>query len=557
MDEFQLRTEHSRSLEDAERLKALQTLTELGQLIPLGELDVHHGRVGDDNEAWLVDPTLKDGGNNNVNQRTTLYTGDHSTAAAFAGARHRELAAHDNQTTKQAELYKIASDDIEARVLNLSFNYASLTSEEQQRYRDAMRGLRISLSDGSPLDFKYRGHNQHMRDVLVQEAAAQGRETVIGETDVQNVLARSRGVDEASLRRLAGSYNALQLTASSLGFLGGRLISHAQDLITSEVTNPHDPNETWKIPVNLEWTAQFFRQAHIVGVKHRVNSATLGRTIDVVSIFDLEKVNDPDYYEWYRYSVGNMLADFVDLRMVPERQTDRPGIVRELVENPYAKPERLVELAAEVPGFQRLFELDTGVWEGFTLGQHTETALRNFDENYADKLPVSLLAPMRLAILVHDLGKPVARQRAGDQKQYNAAYASSFMQALNIPAPTQKLVLSLIGQGNVEAYKALIQKKNFDDPDWDKFAAREAQDIFGPAADIDYYTVKGYKLLSKIMLICDGGAYTSMAVTRHPDGTYYRNAASFNASFRQPHDLASRRIVLTHEKHAADTTVPL
>jgi hypothetical protein len=356
---------------------------------------------------------------------------------------------------------------------------------------------------------------------------------------------------------LAGSYNALQLTASSLGFLGGRLISHAQDLITSEVTNPHDPNETWKIPVNLEWTAQFFRQAHIVGVKHRVNSATLGRTIDVVSIFDLEKVNDPDYYEWYRYSVGNMLADFVDLRMVPERQTDRPGIVRELVENPYAKPERLVELAAEVPGFQRLFELDTGVWEGFTLGQHTETALRNFDENYADKLPVSLLAPMRLAILVHDLGKPVARQRAGDQKQYNAAYASSFMQALNIPAPTQKLVLSLIGQGNVEAYKALIQKKNFDDPDWDKFAAREAQDIFGPAADIDYYTVKGYKLLSKIMLICDGGAYTSMAVTRHPDGTYYRNAASFNASFRQPHDLASRRIVLTHEKHAADTTVPL
>ena len=54
-------TEHSRSLEDREKYQALETLRELGVLIPLADIDTYHGRAGskDSREQWAVDPHFK------------------------------------------------------------------------------------------------------------------------------------------------------------------------------------------------------------------------------------------------------------------------------------------------------------------------------------------------------------------------------------------------------------------------------------------------------------------------------------------------------------------
>lgn len=57
---LQTRTEHSRSLEDAEKFQALDTLKEVGLLVPLSEVETYHGRVGSASEVaeWAVDPSF-------------------------------------------------------------------------------------------------------------------------------------------------------------------------------------------------------------------------------------------------------------------------------------------------------------------------------------------------------------------------------------------------------------------------------------------------------------------------------------------------------------------
>ncbi len=75
-----------------------------------------------------------------------------------------------------------------------------------------------------------------------------------------------------------------------------------------------------------------------------------------------------------------------------------------------------------------------GELERFTLGEHTETVLRMFDETFADVLPAKLLPVMRLIILTHDLGKPeaVRHGKKNDQKEFNLKEGGGFFNELGI-----------------------------------------------------------------------------------------------------------------------------
>lgn len=90
---MQTRAEHSWSIEDADKYRAIDALNEVGLLVPLLETETFHGRVAslDKETEWVVDPSFvngsNDSGNNNVNARPTLYSGDKATAQNFADER--------------------------------------------------------------------------------------------------------------------------------------------------------------------------------------------------------------------------------------------------------------------------------------------------------------------------------------------------------------------------------------------------------------------------------------------------------------------------------------
>lgn len=119
LPQLQTRTEHSRSLEDADRLRALHTLTDLGLLTPLSEIESYHGRVTKPGEeAWKVDPAFTNGsndtGNYNVNERPTLYTGERLVAEEFATQRAHETVRPLYMGTFEEKVRKYSEEDKQA-----------------------------------------------------------------------------------------------------------------------------------------------------------------------------------------------------------------------------------------------------------------------------------------------------------------------------------------------------------------------------------------------------------------------------------------------------------
>lgn len=620
---IQTRTEHSRSLEDAERYRAIETLVELGQLIPLDEIETYHGRIApaNDENEWVVDPSFANGGNDsgnyNVNKRPTLYSGYHKIASDFAEARLEPFvrkeyeksletkvsslpaqqlqalqAGADDQSVKwyrtlssdaqlleqslpeeerqgieanaassvnrrlKIEIHNIISQDADAKIIDFNFNPNDLDEDNKQKYIQALRSLLLPVTEGSPVSFDQQGAPARLIKAINER---QKKSPLMFEADVEE-LARASGNDRQVTMQLAGAFNARTLAQTSPVYLAYRLLSKSEDLILEE---NNISGEVAQYPLNLEYVGQFLRKAHIVGAKTGVWSATLERNIQTVSFFDLEKVTTEKALDAKRTAMrsklGGLATEMSELLGVKPAH-EQPNLIR-LLSDAHIKPEKLVEAAKQVESYAQIFEADAGNWEGFTLAEHTETVLRNFDENYADDLPVEYLAPMRLAILAHDIGKPIAAAEGTKhlQKKYNVAQADDFFNKLNIDKKMKQLLLRVIGDGAELAFQIDV-----------RHGGQPAETAMNRLADQAVHEFTGGEVVSdaqrqsfiemcKILQICDGGAYTSMAVTRGRRGMgRYRNAPSFNQSFAQPVGLGKHAIRLrgTDEKPADHDQTP-
>ena len=626
--ELQNRSEHSRSLEDAEKYQAIDTLKDLGLLIPVSDVETFHGRVGyGEEEAWSVDPTFANGsndsGNYNVNKRPTLYSGDSQTAQDFADERSglrqayysslfdmvkaytpeenegrlerqnahmRKLweedvaSGHKDPTKSQpdvwtmeqlldnnshveakylmkelgdeefdkfkqkyaserrAEIHEIVTADSDAVVLNSGFNDTKLDCTDTERYNKALRSILIPITEGSPVDFEDRNAVQPLIDA-VEKAK---KETFLREDITEIALAA--GVDEEVATQIIGAYNAQRFAAMRPSYLVNKLISSADDIVFDGFDQDGERKE---FPINLEYVQRYLRENHIVGISQEISSVTLGRDITSVSFFDLEKVTTQRDLEARCREVWSNLGGLAsDLKIeVPIEKEDEKSL-KLLLEDVHAKPDKLVEAAKKVPGYKDIYDADAGLWEGFTLAEHTETVLRNFDENFAEQIPVELIAPMRLAILAHDLGKPEPA-RNGDtrnQKQYNAKRAEEFMAQLEVDLGLADLLVALIGEGQDLA--SMINVRKAGEPAEKalrSFAERELKKFY-KTDDAGEDKIVALSEMAKMLQVCDGGAYTSIAITRREGGNgRHCNAPSFNSDFAQPAGFGKRTLRLREE----------
>lgn len=639
-EELQTRTEHSRSLEDADRYRALETLKEVGLLVPLTELETFHGRVAsaDEEVEWAVDPSFANGsndsGNYNVNNRPTLYTGDKDTAQDFADERSgfkqlyhshllkkaREYTPEENvgrlerqnawmkkvweediaagkkdvvdsgptvwtmdqllasnphveafhlrdslgkqayddfkqqyADRRRAEVHEIVTGDTDATVLDFSFDESKLDDEAKAKYRQALRALAIPITEGSPVSWDAR--NEVSPFVGAMQKA---KKYFVLKNDISS-LAADAGIDEQVALQLASAKNSRQVALQKPSYLLSQLLEHSQDIITDSL---EDDGERQEFPINLEYVQRYLRENHIVGVRQSLSSATLNKDITSVSFFDLEKTITAKGLETERLATWHRLgsvATSLGLVMRPEVEQKQPLL--RLLEDAHAKPDKLVAAAKMVEGYEDIFNGDAGNWEGFSLAEHTETVLRNFDESYAENLPVELLAPMRLAILSHDVGKPIASARGEKQRQkeYNAAQADDFLGKLGVDERLKDLLLTVIGDGEDLAFQIEVRGAGETAVKAMRELAVNTLQKFYSSENVTNEQINGFTEMCKMIQVCDGGTYTSMAITRREGGNgRHRNAPSFNSSFAQPVGFGKRTIRLRGEddKAAASDLTP-
>ena len=133
-------------------------------------------------------------------------------------------------------------------------------------------------------------------------------------------------------------------------------------------------------------------------------------------------------------------------------------------------PEKLIELLKKQ--YYYFYKHDSGVWEGYTIEQHTLMVLNQFEKYFGNKdLPAGFDKNIfRLILALHDIGKPSAIVNGGKQHQhkYTWKYVRNIFRHLNIDKRTSDIALTLVsgdplgafikGHINKEETKRILEK---------------------------------------------------------------------------------------------------
>lgn len=527
------RREVDRSFEQNEVYRATEVLTKLGLLKRMSDLDLYHGRAKDSSDkVWHVDASFNNGGNatsnRNINDVPALNTSDINTAERFSKARGGN----------ESELHHIVSSNPDARIIDRNFDWNKLSTEEKKEIYTALTKTLPNISEGAPLDFKDRdiGLNQSFKIGDIKSPNSD----FLYIKDAKEIANKLQCSENAVLR-LGAARNTWQLLKRDPRCTGALLGAylHARNTVRVETDG-----SKIDLPINRDFIGSWLKKMDVVGMKMRVDSATLGETIDNYLLFELDDVDTEQRVEGERQYNAKRLGNIALKTHEKLRERHDSSLTDAIANNPYIKPREIVTKAKEIPGFKDLLEASAGVREGYTIEQHTETALGVFDNNYADKLPTAVLPLMRLSLLVHDIGKgqAVKNNEKENQQVYNEAYAKDFLALNNIDEKTANLIIAMIGDGMKKTSHWIVENREGSGQEMAKFCRDTMRIFLGHEPDTN--DVKGLRNLLLVLQSCDSGAYTSMALTNSDRGFSYRNFPAFNNSFRQKADLTGTKMTI-------------
>lgn len=502
--------------------QSIRTLSRYGLLKKIDTIKLFHGRSGD-GRNWIVNPDLDNSdnntGNSNYNQTPGLHT-SRSTDLAKEYARIR--ARRDGGI---AEYRRIVSDDPDANIINLEFRANRLKPSELEQVKTAIRQTLPGILEGAPLKFEER---DILKGTSPKDFIRSNRDGLIYEEDVTKNARRLKVSESLSERVMSAENTRLLLKdhPENIGSMIDAFVRNQDSIIVRD-----KKNKEHRVPISKEYLASWFRRMHTVGCRQFLRSATVQHEIDDYFLFDLKSVNTPNYFEKERKKRERRFGE-ITLR-AEQLNSSGSRLTEELIRNLYIKPERLLHLAKKTPGFKEVFESDTGNWEKFPLEEHTETVLRLFDENYADKLPASVLPIMRMALLVHDIGKPQAAKMHDkpNQRKYNAAYADTFMSKNGIGIDNRWLILNMIGDGMDLTSRWVVNREDSARRELYDYCKKTMQ-FYTRNSEVSDGTVIGFMNMLMVLQTCDSAAYTTRAVTRSKDGIEYYNYGSFNNSLK-------------------------
>ena len=537
----------SNQYERTARYQAMQKLAELGVVKRLDQLDLYHGRAGDGTHDWRVEPDFDNAGNNtghhNINEIPALNTSVFETAKAFALARSGRSTI--------PEVHRITSEDPDALIIDLTA-LSNLSESDLNKVRVVLPKTLPPIMSGTPLKFTDRYKLDSIDPMEFRRHKLFSEETT-------RALSERLGLSHSITQWICSTVNTRFFIRN--GDIRDLCRAFLKDKHTPEGNNVATRDSKGKPQrpylINREYLANWFRENHIVGCKFEAVSSTIGKRIDNYSLFDLEKINTNEVLINERRERNRRLGRIACMAAQKNNTNNRSNLVRRLTDDPYIKPEDIIAEAKKTPGFKEIFEADAGNWEKFTLEEHTETTLRLFDHNFADMLPASVLPIMRMALVVHDIGKSVAAKYGDKQNQerYNIEYAKRFLASNNIDESTTDLILAMIGKGKSYAERWLV-KKDTSSSTHNRFRGFCCLTMMSyleadpdlTAEELDLAT-DGFMRMLEILQICDSAAYTTMAITRRANGIRHRNSGSFDASFEPFHGLTGHRARFRKNNH--------
>ena len=524
------REANKESYENPEKYQAIKTLQDTGFLIPMDKLDLYHGRSRgqDEQSSWRVQPDFDNAGDNTGNRNTNGIPALNTSLGQSVASSYAKHRAYSGNGTP--EVHQIASYDQDASIIDSKFDFQSLDWDTQQQFLSAIDKTLPNITTGAPIPFEYR---DVAKNLSTDDFITSNKEGLIYSEDLSK-NAQKHKIDGKLNHTLCAAKNTRTLLQNHPRLFDSLTKAYMKGVDSIQIKN-HE------LPISREYLSNWFREIHAVGVKRTMRSPNIRQVYDAYQLFDLEKVNTDAEIEKTHRRIARRLGK---IALMAEKLQSSGNLADALNNDLYIQPQEIIALAKQTPGADKLFEADAGNWEKFTLEEHTETVLRIFDDNFADIMPASTLPIMRLALLVHDIGKSkaAAKNDKKNQARYNTLYATEFMRQNNIEPANRKLILAIIGQGLKYASHYMIDRSSGDEEEKFNQFCEDTMKNYLQTDEVDQETVIGFRNILEVIQTCDSAAYTTMAVTRSArDGIVYRNYGSFNSSFDPYHGISGKR----------------
>lgn len=533
--------ETERCWRSAERLKRT------GCLLPAADRELYHGRAAEGG-TFRVDEFFNNAGNSTGNRNinrgiSALHVAPYETARKFAEARAR-------QKHTAAEVSAVEIPDKEATFFDMNQTWSERAGRAREIH-DAYAASLPSFLQGTTLSANdYNTLNQNRLTDLIRYS--NDHNMAVDERHIP-LYCKELNISPAGARQVIGAINARCYVLSSHDAHGAM-----SDCLSAMMHQPGDitmmidtSSERRRCPISREYIQQWMRDMHVVGVRCGINSATLGEVIeDTYQVFNLESVRSKEQYEKAREARQRAFggATFRIHNILNSPEAAKRNTPLEYIDmNRRVSPAELIDSAKNVSRkYKDIFESSAGNWEGYTLEEHTETALRIFDTSYKSTLPRSVYDLGRLCLLVHDIGKPIARKNGHDQEPYNADYSRMFLKDIKAPQELVDAVPDIVTVGKTASDSYMLAKRNGQsEADAKKHLYDACAGITKKLFHIDERSsdfkscVSTLSALCHTLSICDGAAYTTYASTRKKNGIRHHNMndrynATFNSAASNP-----------------------
>ncbi len=526
--------------DNAIRIKneAYQTLVRLGFLIPANSRTLYHGRSDSPDKAkeWKVLSSFSNANNETERQNLNRVNGlsttpDKEVATEYAVVEYRRQRINNGKTNHNAYLYKIYAESDDLFIINnFDFELKNLSVAEQDDFVLAIQNLTKSkITKLAPVRFEERGNLQEVTNIVTAKYRESNK--YLTAEDVIEISKQHPEISRELFIKLVGDLNARRMLLTDPGrAVRSFCFRENWDNRLQEEDSFAITINGEKSPFNFDYIAGWLSENRIIGISQNVGGNS--RAINNTFLFDLEKVNTKEEIE-SKFQKKNNLYNGINKRL---KSLSADNELNKFLEE--ATPEELIDFCYEDELFKQLFDNSAGVWERFSIGQHTETTLRVFENSYKSEIVKSLSPFVKMALICHDIGKGEAVE-LGDKSlidELTQKRSREVCDLFKIPKDKQEVLLFVIGEAQKYTSDYFIKKDKLALQTLKQRCSEVLEQSFNSKSTND--EISGLISICKIVQNCDSGAYTRYGVTRDENNMYHYNGNDrFTKSFEKPTNL--------------------
>lgn len=234
-----------------------------------------------------------------------------------------------------------------------------------------------------------------------------------------------------------------------------------------------------------------------------------------VSLEDIERniVHNGFYIPIYDHS-GSLV--FTPEQYDQQKAVELHGVnkerVIESVEADDFEPLTLIDELSLDPELGQLYAKDSGVWEGYSIREHTEAILGQFEKYFADNMEGTTVSvpTFRIVLALHDIGKPLSVERTGGtaaQHRFTHEIVRRRGGELGLEKDEIEVALEVVSHDVIGEFLK-----------GEKTVEETSGSILGSASRLGVQPLGLLELL-KVYYLCDASSYTSDASFTAPDGS--------------------------------------